>query len=74
MLRPSCSTSAGQSVLLGGRVAVDEAAAEAIVEGAVEEGSWLVFRVALAWDAQAPKEVQERQLRTRRISHMVSDL
>lgn len=62
MLRPSCSTSAGQSVLLCDRDAAAEVAAEAIVEGAVEEAScpWLIFRVALAWDAQAPKEVQER--------------
>lgn len=65
MLRPRVSTSAGQSVLLCGRVVVDDVAADAIVEeGAVEEASGLVFRVALAWDAQAPKEVQERQLET----------
>lgn len=42
----------------------DEEAAEAMVEATVEEASGLVFRVALAWDAQAPKEVQERQLET----------
>ena len=77
MLRPSCSTSAGQSVLLCGMVAAAEVAADVIADGtveeAVEEASGCVFKVALAWDAQAPKEVQERQLRSH-ISNYVLDL
>jgi hypothetical protein len=54
LLRPSCSTSGGQSE---GREGVDCAAAEGGVD--VDGDALTVF---LVWEAQSAKEVQERQL------------